>query len=128
MMSTVDLTVEWILPKQQGLEAVELATEAQVAVLGVQHMEVCGQEVRLAAFTRYRYEFSGDWTGFVRQNNRAAARFLADKPDSDNSRYIMTSVPKDSYSPSSTGKLKGRLTLRSIQGCSQGSARKTSED
>jgi hypothetical protein len=91
---------ELVLPFGEALAAITIATNHQIAVLGLDAFEVRKdglQTVYLADASRY-ISFSGDWRAYVMNINAEATRWLAEHRLGENHGYILTSTSEREFS------------------------------
>jgi len=67
---------EWVLPLPHAKEAIKLASEHLIAILGVEVFHIEENGLRVENYTGYGFDFLGDWPAYVQQNNRAAFQSL----------------------------------------------------
>ncbi len=83
---------ELILSYEDALNAVSLANEHKIAVLGFDAGEVLEDGFQASEYTGYdcEIEFSGDWNSYVASMNALAERWLKEHPLPKNHGYILT--------------------------------------
>lgn len=88
---------EWVIPLPQVNEAIKLASEHLIAILGVEafHIEEIG--LRVENYTGYDFEFLGDWPTCVRQNNHAALQFIEKNELGKGYGYILTTTSEKEF-------------------------------
>lgn len=90
---------ELVLPYAEALRAVEIATEHQIAILGLEAFEVQSGgllTVDMADASGY-IPFAGDWQAYFTALNREAERWILDHPLGENHGYILTSASKTEF-------------------------------
>jgi hypothetical protein len=90
---------ELVLPFVDALRAIEIASEHQIAVLGLDAFEVRTDgllTVGLADASRY-IRFTGDWKAYVAKMNAEAKRWIREHPLGENHGYILTSASRDEF-------------------------------
>jgi len=90
---------ELVLPFAEALRAIEIASEHQIAVLGLDAFEVRKDgllTVGLADASAY-IRFTGDWTAYVGKMNAEAERWIKDHCLGENHGYIVTSASRDEF-------------------------------
>ena len=90
---------ELVLPYVEALSAIVVATNHQVAVLGVDAFEIRRDElltVKMVDPSRY-IPFTGDWEEYVATMNAEAERWLKEHRLGENHGYILTSTSKSEF-------------------------------
>jgi hypothetical protein len=90
---------ELVLPFADALRAIEIASEHQIAVLGLEAFEVRKNgvlTVGLADASRY-IGFTSDWKAYVGKMNPEAERWIREHPLGENHGYILTSASQDEF-------------------------------
>jgi len=90
---------ELVLPFAEALRAIEIASEHQIAVLGLDAFEVRKDgllTVGLADASAY-IRFTGDWTAYVAKMNAEAERWIKKHCLGENHGYILTSASRDEF-------------------------------
>jgi len=85
---------ELVLPYAEALAAIVIATNHQIAVLGLDAFEVQKDGLRtiyLGNASRY-VSFTGDWRAYVANLNSEAERWLKEHRLGENHGYILTSA------------------------------------
>jgi hypothetical protein len=67
---------EWVLPLTQVKEAIKLAGEHLIAVLGVEVFHVEENGLRVWNDTGYAFDLLGDGLAYIQHNNGAAFQFI----------------------------------------------------
>ncbi len=88
---------EWVLPLQQAKQAIKLASDNGIAILGVESFRIEEGGFRLENYTGYGFDFVGDWPDCVNQNNTAALNFIADNSVGDGYGYILTAASRSEF-------------------------------
>lgn len=89
---------EWLIPHPEVLQAIAVATDHLIAVLGVECFEILADGVKVENYSGYRFSAAqGDWACFVQQNNYAAVTFVKDNLRGDGHGYILTATSKVEY-------------------------------
>ena len=88
---------ELVIPLAQVREAVRLASEHQIAVLGVECFRVQEDGLLVLGYSGYGFEFQGDWPTFTEQNNRAALQYIAENELGSGHGYILTTTSKREF-------------------------------
>jgi hypothetical protein len=88
---------EWVLPLPQVKEAIKLASEHLIAVLGVEVFHIEENGLRVENYTGYAFDFLGDWPAYVQQNNRAAFQFIEKNELGDGYGYILTTSSEGEF-------------------------------
>jgi hypothetical protein len=81
---------EWLMPLPQAKEAINLATNHRIAVLGLEVLRVTG--LITAGYSGYEFEFVDDWVKFVSSNNEAALRYIVEHEFGSGYAYILTTT------------------------------------
>ena len=85
---------ELVLPYADALAAIAIATNHQIAILGVDAFEVRRDGLRtihLGDASRHIH-FTGDWRAYVENLNAGAEHWLKDHRLGENNGYILTSA------------------------------------
>lgn len=88
---------EWVLPLQEAKQAIELASDNGIAILGVKSFRIEDGGFRVENYTGYGFDFTGDWADYVRQNNTAALTFISDNPVGDGYGHILTATSRSEF-------------------------------
>jgi hypothetical protein len=89
---------EWLIPLFHVTEALKIATEHLIAVLGVEVLRISPHGNRTEGYTGYEFTLQGDWGVFVSQNNQAAAQYIAEHQYGDGYGYILTTTSAEEFS------------------------------
>ncbi len=85
---------ELVLPFAEAVRALAIATEHDIAVLGLEAFEVRKDgllTVGVADASSY-VAFTGDWKAYVTRVNAEAERWIKEHPLGENHGYILSSV------------------------------------
>ncbi len=88
-----------VLPYAQALQAIVIATEHKIAILGLEAFEVKKEgllTVRLADASAY-IRFTGDWKTYVARMNTEAEHWLREHRLGENHGYILTSASEREF-------------------------------
>jgi hypothetical protein len=88
---------EWVLPLREAKQAIELASDNGIAILGVESFRIEEGGFRVENYTGYGFDFTGDWPDYMRQNNDAASKFITDNPLGDGYGYILTAASRSEF-------------------------------
>lgn len=91
---------ELVLPYAQALQAIVIASEHEIAILGVEAFELKNEglfTVALADASAY-IPFTGDWKNYVARTNTEAGDWLGDHRLGENHGYILTSTSEKEFS------------------------------
>jgi hypothetical protein len=97
-----DLTsprTELVLPYAEALKAIAIASEYQIAILGLEAFEVQREgllTVDLADASAY-IPFTGDWGAYVAKMNAEAERWIKEHPLGENHGYILSSTSEKEF-------------------------------
>lgn len=88
---------EWVLPLLQAKDAINLASDNGIAILGVESFRIEESGFRVENYTAYGFDFACDWPDYVKQNNTAALNFISDNPLGDGYGYILTAASRSEF-------------------------------
>jgi hypothetical protein len=90
---------ELILPYEDALAAIGIATEHEIAVLGFDSGEVLGDGFQVLGYTGYdaNIPFAGDWKAYVEAMNIEAERWLKEHRLGKNHGYILSSTSREEF-------------------------------
>jgi hypothetical protein len=95
---------ELVFPVAETERAIQVATEHQIAVLGVEVFRVLTQDplhserwLGVETYSGYEFEVRGDWVAFVAENNGAALEFVAENRRGEGYGYILTTTSKREF-------------------------------
>jgi hypothetical protein len=90
---------ELVLPYAEALNAIRIATEHQIAILGLEAFEVQKEgllTVDLADASGY-IPFKGDWKAYVGTMNAEAERWISEHRLGENHGYILSSTSEKEF-------------------------------
>jgi hypothetical protein len=96
---------ELALPYLQALQGIVIATEHEIAILGLEAFEVEKEgllTVHLADASAYT-RFTGDWKAYVARMNTEAEHWLREPRLGENHGYILTSASEREFASLSNG-------------------------
>jgi hypothetical protein len=82
---------ELILPYEDALAAISIATQHQIAILGFESGEVQDGGFQVLGYNGYDFRFQGDWNAYVLANNNAAELWISAHRLGKNHGYVVTS-------------------------------------
>ncbi len=88
---------EWVLPLTEAKQAIGLASDNGIAILGVESFRIEEGGFRVENYTGYGFDFVGDWPDYVKQNNTATSNFISDNPLGDGYGYILTAASRSEF-------------------------------
>jgi hypothetical protein len=88
---------ELVLPYAEALTAIAVATEYQIAVLGLESFEAQNNGLLTVDYSRYEFRIAGSWSEFVRTNNAEAERWIKEHRLGENHGYILTSTSEKEF-------------------------------
>ena len=88
---------EWVLPLQEAKQAIKLASDNAIAILGVESFRIEAGGFRVENYTGYGFDFVGDWSDYVNRNNTAALNFISDNPVGNGYGYILTATSRSEF-------------------------------
>jgi hypothetical protein len=88
---------ELILPYEDALAAIAIATQDQIAVLGFESGEVLDTGFQVLGYNGYDFKFHGDWNAYVLANNNAAELWIKANRVGRNHGYVITSVSEKEF-------------------------------
>lgn len=83
--------------EQEEKEAIDLASDNGIAILGVESLRIEEGRSRVENYTRRAFDFVLDWPDYVKQNNRTALKFTSDNPVGDGYGYILTMASRSEF-------------------------------
>jgi hypothetical protein len=91
---------ELLLPHPDALSAIQIASENQIAILGVDVHRVRqgGLETVLLFDPSRSISFAGDWTSYVAAINAESARWTREHPPDEGHLYLLSSTSFDEFS------------------------------
>ncbi len=90
--SVTTKNLEWVIPHPEVLKAVELATEADVAVLGAELFEIVDDGFLVKNYSGYEITDNGNWKEYVSRCNTAAALWVKEHQIDGKHGFILTAV------------------------------------
>lgn len=87
---------EFVFPHPDVLDVIRLATEHDVAILGIEVFEVKAG-LLVEDYSGYEFPHGDDWRDFVRDNNSAALEFVCRHPAGGDHGYILTSASEREF-------------------------------
>ncbi len=87
---------EFVFPYPDVLDAIRVATEHNVAILGMETFEV-NEGLRVEDYSGYEFPCGDDWREFVRVNNSAALEFVHSHLIGEDHGYILTSASEREF-------------------------------
>ncbi len=88
---------EWVIPLRHATEAVNIAGEHLIAVLGVEIPRILPHGFGVEGYTGYEFKFHNDWGAFVFQNNQAAAQYIAENQFGEGYGYTLTTTSGEEF-------------------------------
>lgn len=88
---------EWVIPFRRLNEAIALATEHSIAVLGIEVFRVLSDGLGAEGFRGYEFKFDGNWPDFVSLNNRSASAYVNQHEFGEGYGYILTTTSKNEF-------------------------------
>jgi hypothetical protein len=82
---------EWIIPLAEARQAVSVASENLIAILGVESLRILDDGFLVLNYSGYGFDFKNDWPAYVGMNNNAALRYLEEHPLGQGEGYVLTS-------------------------------------
>jgi hypothetical protein len=98
-LKLADIETELVLPYAQALQAISIATEHKIAILGLDAMEVQKDglaTVYLADASAY-IRYTGDWNAYVTKMNTEADSWLREHRLGENQGYILSSASETEF-------------------------------
>jgi hypothetical protein len=87
---------EWLLPLAEAKQAIILASEHLIAILGVELFRILNNGLlRTEGCTGYDFDFQEDWSTYVHQNNDAALQFIEQNQFGQGYGYILTTCSEE---------------------------------
>ena len=103
---------EYAIPYPEVLEAVQIATSKQIAVLGVEAFTVVGDSLLCERFSGYDFKMSQDWISFVETNNNEALREIAEVDHHAATRFILTTASETEFEELGSAQFRAQLGIR----------------
>ena len=89
---------ELVFPYREAEKAIRHATANLIAILGVEVFRILeNADLQVDNYSGYGFEYRGDWTDYVVQNNEAAGRFVADNARGAGYGYIQTASSRNEF-------------------------------
>jgi len=88
---------EWVIPLLQAQDAIRIATDHLIAVLGVDSVRIQQDGIYVEGFSSWDFRLEGDWADFVRRNNDAALDFINNHRLGPGYGYILTTTSETEY-------------------------------
>jgi hypothetical protein len=86
---------ELVLALEDARDAIRIADQNLIAVLGVEVFRFLYGGLGVEAFSGYEFKFDASWQDFAVLNNKAALRFLDENGFSQGDGYILTTASED---------------------------------
>jgi len=103
---------EYAIPYPEVLQAVQIATAKNIAILGVETFRVVDDALRCDRFSGYGFELGDDWISFVQANNHQALQEIVEVDRHVGNRFILTTASKSEYEELGSAQLRAQLGLR----------------
>ncbi len=104
---------EYAIPYPEVLEAVQIATSKEIAVLGVEAFTVVGESLLCERFSGYDFKLSEDWISLVEKNNNEALKEIAEADRNAGIRFILTAASETEFEELDSAQFRARLGIRS---------------
>ena len=88
---------EWVIPLPKVREALELANQHLIAVLGVEVFRVSSDGLGTEGWSGYDFTFDGDWMSFVSENNKSATEYIDQHQLGEGYGYIVTTASENEF-------------------------------
>ena len=89
---------ELVFPFNEAKEAVHIASQNSIAILGVEACRILRDGLDVETYSGYEFESHQDsWAQFVRFNNDAALRFIVERALGHGYGYILTSTSQAEF-------------------------------
>lgn len=90
---------EFVLPCAEALAAIGIATENEIAILGVDSHEIREDGLLTIGYQdgSYTIRYAGDWKAFFRRLNEAALDWVTQHRLGENHGYILTATSKEEF-------------------------------
>jgi len=88
---------EWVIPLAKVKQAIELAGQHAIAVLGVELFRLLSEGVATEGYSGYDFEFGGNWASFVSKNNQSAAEYVEEHQSGEAYGYILTTASENEF-------------------------------
>ena len=94
------------------LEAIQIATSKEIAVLGVEVFTVVGDSLLCKRFSGYDFKLGQDWISFVETNNDHALREIAEADRHAATRFILTTASETEFEELGSAQFRAQLGIR----------------
>lgn len=88
---------EFVFPYPDVLEVIRLASEHDVAVLGVELFKIEKTDLCVRGYSGYECDQGRPWHDFVRANNDEALKFINDRHPDPEQWYILTATSRHEF-------------------------------
>jgi len=88
---------ECVIPFPKVREAIELASQHLIAVLGVEVFHILPSGLGTEGYSGYELKFNGNWTDFVSQNNESATNYIDQHRFDEGYGYILTTASEKEF-------------------------------
>ena len=102
---------EYAIPYPEVLEAVQIATSKNIAILGVEAFTVVEDRLQCERFSGYGFELGEDWSSFVQANNVQALQEIAQADRHTATRFILTTASKSEYEELAPAQFRAQLGI-----------------
>lgn len=102
---------EYAIPYPDVLEAVQIATSKEIAILGVETFSVVEHGLQCERFSGYEFELGDDWASFVGANNDQALKEMAVAGHHAGTRFILTTASKSEFDELGSAQFRAQLGL-----------------
>jgi hypothetical protein len=89
---------ELVIPLNEAKQAVVIARENLIAILGVEVFRILDDGFGVETYSGYSFEFEGNWKDFVILNNDAALHFMDENRFGDGYGHILTAASEAEFS------------------------------
>ncbi len=112
LAKSVKIGNEYAIPYPEVLEAIQIATGKEIAILGVEVFIIVEDGLQCDRFSGYDFELEGEWVSFVRTNNDHALREIDAVAHHSATRFVLTTASKSEYQELCSASFRARLGLR----------------
>lgn len=95
--AAVPCNAELAYPPHLVHEVLKFATQKEVAVLGVEAVEIQPGGILVKSCSTYECRFAGDWASFVQENNVHADDFIERNPQGEEHAYLLTTASSSEF-------------------------------
>jgi hypothetical protein len=90
---------EFVFPFDDALQVIRIATQHDIAVLGLEAFEIRKEGLLTVDLTGYDRDipFAGNWKEYVAAPNTEAERWIKEHPYGENHGYILTTASQAEY-------------------------------